>query len=120
MFEARYGRGIIDHMTVTGEKVSFTSPIIVPPPAVSMSVTENPMTGTVSKHTSSAVYSLSSQQIQASVEEEYQSPAKHNVVPPVGAEHILGEGATIFTDMTKTMLAALDKQWPYLTQFRSL
>ena len=28
----------------------------------------------------------------------------------VGAGHILGEGTTIFTNMTKTMLAALDKQ----------
>ena len=44
------------------------------------------------------------------MEGEYQSPTEHDVVPPVGAGHILGEGATIFTDMTKTMLAALDKQ----------
>ena len=28
----------------------------------------------------------------------------------MGAGHILGEGAAIFTDMTETMLAALDKQ----------
>ena len=28
----------------------------------------------------------------------------------MGVGHILGEGATIFTDMTETMLAALDKQ----------
>ena len=59
-----------------------------------MSVTENPMTRTVSKHTPS-VYSLPSQQGQASVEEEYQSPVKHDVVPPVGAGHILGEGALV-------------------------
>ena len=44
------------------------------------------------------------------MEGEYQSLAEHNVVPPVGAGHILGEGAAIFTDMTATMLAALDKQ----------
>ena len=44
------------------------------------------------------------------MEEEYQSPAKHDVVPPVGVGHILGEGAAIFTDMTKSMLAVLDKQ----------
>ena len=36
----------------------------------------------------------------------------------MGAGHILGEGAAIFTDMTKTMLAALDKQmaWPDTVQ----
>ena len=110
MFKARYGRGAISNMTVTGEKVSATSPVMVPTPSTSRGVTENPMTGTVSKHTPSGVYSLPSQQGQASMEEEYQSPAKHDVVPPVGVGHILGEGATIFTDMTKTMLAALDKQ----------
>ena len=110
MFEARHGRGAIDNMTVTGEKVSVTSPIMVPTPAVCMSLTMNSMTGSVSKHTPSGVYSLSSQQGQASVEEEYQSPAEHDVVPPVGVGHILGEGATNFTDMTKTMLDALDKQ----------
>ena len=44
------------------------------------------------------------------MEEEYQSPAEYDVVPPVGVEHILGEGAAIFTGMTETMLAALDKQ----------
>ena len=69
MFEARHGKGAIDNMTVTNEKVSVTSPIMVPTPGVSMSVTENPMTGTVSKHTPSGVYSLPSQQGQVSVEE---------------------------------------------------
>ena len=85
---------------------------MVPTPAVSMSVTKNPMTVIVSKHTPSGVYSLSSKQGQASVEKVYHFPAEHDVIPPVGAGHILGEGATIFTDIlqTKTMLAALDKQ----------
>ena len=44
------------------------------------------------------------------MEGEYQFPTRHDVVPPVGAGHIVGEGATVFTDMTETMLAALDKQ----------
>ena len=29
---------------------------------------------------------------------------------PVGTGHIIGEGAAIFTDMTETMLTALDQQ----------
>ena len=62
MFKARHGRGATDNMTVTGEKVSVTSPVMVPTPPTSRGVTENPMTGTVSKHTPSGVYSLSSQQ----------------------------------------------------------
>ena len=32
------------------------------------------------------------------------------VVSPVGTGHILGEGAAIFTDMTESMLTALDQQ----------
>ena len=44
------------------------------------------------------------------MEREYQSPTGYKVVSPVGVGHILGEGAAIFTDMTETMLAALDKQ----------
>ena len=35
MLEARHGRGAIDNMTVTGEKVSVTSPVMVPTPATS-------------------------------------------------------------------------------------
>ena len=110
MFEARHGRGATDNMTVTGEKVSVTSPIMVHTSAVSMSVTENPITESVSKHGPNGVYSLSYQKGQASVEEAYHFPAEHDVIPPVGAGHILEDGATIFTYMTETMLAALDKQ----------
>ena len=110
MFEARHGRRAIDNVTITSEKVSVTCLVMVPTPATSRSVTENPMTGTVSKHTPSGVYSLSGQQGQVSAEEEYQSQVEHGVLPPVGVGYTLGEGAATFTDMTKTMLAALDKQ----------
>ena len=34
----------------------------------------------------------------------------HRVVSPVNSGHIIGEGAAIFTDMTETMLTALDQQ----------
>ena len=35
---------------------------------------------------------------------------EEDIVPPEGVGHILGEGAAVFTDMTETMLTALDKQ----------
>ena len=110
LFQARHGREAIDNVTITVEKVSATSPVMVPTRATSMGVTENIMTWARPKHTPSSGYPLPSQKGQASVKEEYQSPAEHNVVSPVGAGHILGEGAAIFTDMTETMLTALDKQ----------
>ena len=34
----------------------------------------------------------------------------HRVVSPVSTGHIIGEGTVIFTDMTETMLTALDQQ----------
>ena len=34
----------------------------------------------------------------------------HRVMSPVSSGHIIGEGAAIFTDMTETMLTALDQQ----------
>ena len=61
MFKARHGRGAIDNLTVTSEKVSVTSPVTVPTPAISRDVTEDPWTGTVPKHTLSGDYPLSSQ-----------------------------------------------------------
>ena len=32
----------------------------------------------------------------------------HRVVSPISSGHIIGEGTAIFTDMTETMLTALD------------
>ena len=34
----------------------------------------------------------------------------HRVVSPMSSDHITGEGAAIFTNMTETMLTALDLQ----------
>ena len=34
----------------------------------------------------------------------------YRIVSPVSTRHIIGEGATIFTDMTETMLTTLDQQ----------
>ena len=110
LFEAIHGRGAIDNVSITGEKVFVTSPLMVLTLATSMGVTENSMTGARPKHTPGSGYLLPSPKGQVSVEKEYQSPAEHDVVPPVDVGHILGEGATIFADMTETMLAALDKQ----------
>ena len=75
-----------------------------------MGVTKNIMTGARPKYTSDCEYLPPSQRDPISVGKEYQSITEHRVVSPVGVGHILGEGAAIFTDMTETMLTALDKQ----------
>ena len=53
---------------------------------------------------------LSSQPNQTPIGEEYQPQVEEDTIPPVGVGNILGEGAAVFTDMTETMLTALDKQ----------
>ena len=65
LFEAGHGRGAIDNVTITGEKVPVTSPIMVPTSVTSMDVTENSMTGARPKHTPGSRYPLPSQKSQA-------------------------------------------------------
>ena len=110
LFEARHGRGAIDSVTISGERVPAASPVVIPTLNTSMGVTENIMTGARPNHTPDSEYPFPSQKGQASVGREYQSPTEHGAVLPVGVGHILGKWATIFTDMTETMLTALDKQ----------
>ena len=110
LFEARHGRGAIDSVPRSGERVPATSPVVIPILTTSMGVTENVITGARPKHTPNSEYPTPSQRGAASVGKEYCYPTEHRVVSPVGTGHILGEGAAIFTDMTETMLTALDKQ----------
>ena len=112
LFEANHGRGAVDNnLMATGGMVSTTFPITVPTQAesVSMRATNmDPMTRQLSKQTPAGVQSLFSQTDQTPVGEEYQPLVED--IPPVGVGHILGEEAAVFTDMTETMLTALDKQ----------
>ena len=40
----------------------------------------------------------------------------HGVVSPISSGHIIGESAAIFTDITETMLTALDQQMAFSTE----
>ena len=74
-----------------------------------MSVTENVMIWARPQHAPDSEYQLPSQGGPDSVRKS-QLPTEHRFVSPVSMGHILGEGATIFTDMTETMLTTLDQQ----------
>ena len=111
LFEARHGRGAIDSVPVSGEKVPATTPVAMPISTTSMGVTENIIVGARPKHTHCSEYPLPSQRGPVSVGKE---TTEHRIVSPVGTGHILGEGAAIFTDMTETMLTALDQQMALL------
>ena len=51
LFEARHGRGGIDSVPISGERVSATSPVAMPILITGMGVTENIMVGARPKHT---------------------------------------------------------------------
>ena len=69
------------------------------------------MTRQIPTYTPSSVPPFSSQPGQTPIGEEYQPQVEEDTVTPMQcAVHILGEGAAVFTDMTETMLTALDKQ----------
>ena len=71
LFEARHGRGAIDIVAISDERVPTTSPIVIPTSTISMGVTKNNMTGVRPKHTLGSEYPFPSQRSQASVGREY-------------------------------------------------
>ena len=72
-------------------------------------MTENLMAGARPKHTPDSGHLPPYQRGHVSVR-EIPSTTEHRFVSPMSTGHILGEGAAIFTDMTETMLTALDQQ----------
>ena len=67
------------------------------------------MTRQMPTYMPNSVPPFSSQPDKTPLGEEYQSQVEENTVPPVDVGHTVGEGAAVFTDMTETMLIALDK-----------
>ena len=100
MFEARHGRGALDHVPRKSEE-KFTS---------SMGITPTTL------RTGLMVQSKDKEKFVVGIEPLSQNdhvsmmtdPLTNRVVSP--SSEIIGEGATIFTDMTKTMLTTLDQQ----------
>ena len=107
LFQARHGRGAIDNMPKSGEETIATSSIGIPPVTLSARMTENFMVMVRDNCDSGPL---------APNQKEYASAGAvpsitgHKVVSPVSTGHIIGEGAAMFTDMTETMLTALDQQ----------
>ena len=106
LFEARHGRGDVDNISKTGEKT-----LVVPSmgmPSMSEDMAENLMVGTRPKHTRDSRQLLTGKREHISI--EVPSMTGQRVVSPINNQHILGEWIAIFTDMTETMLTALDQQ----------
>ena len=93
LFEARHGRGELDHVPRKSEEIIITSSMGTTPTALSTGLMVNPL-----------------DKVKPTVDREHTSqrecvsmttdPLKCRVVSP--SSEIIGEGAAIFTDMTET------------------
>ena len=113
LFEARHGRGALDHMPRTSGEVMTTSSIGMTPATLSVGVMENLMVGV--RPISDSGPPLTNQREHVSMRVD-PSMMEHGVVSTISSGHIIGEGAAVFTDMTETMLTALDQQMSLSTE----
>ena len=103
MFAARHGRGALDQVPRTNEGIT--------PPTSSMGLIINPL-----------------ERMKLTYDIEHSGPREHASIPKDPLEHrvvspsseIIGEGAAIFTDMTETILNALDQQMAMSSDIQKL
>ena len=100
MFAARHGRGALDQAPRMSEQMIMISSTRITPMTLSTGLMVTPLDEV--KLPSDIEHS--NQREYASMTED---PMEHRVVPP--SSEIIGEGATIFTDMTETILNTLDQ-----------
>ena len=103
LFEARHGRGTLDPVPVTNKEVISTSSGGIIPAPSSTGMMINPRTE-VRPTFNGSLYPNQRECVPMGTD---LSEIGHWVVSP-SSGHIIGEGATIFMDMTETMLDALD------------
>ena len=101
LFEARHGRGALDHVTRKSEEMIITSSVGITPTALSAGF----MVNLLDKVKPAIDIEHTSQRECVSMTTD---PLKHTVVSP--SSEIIGDGAAMFTDMTETILNALDQQ----------
>ena len=97
LFEARHGRGTLDHMPKTSGEMVTTSSIGMTPTTLSAGVGVRPTSDSGPLHINQREHVPMSA-----------DPSVMGHISPISSGHIIGEGAAIFTDMTETLLTALD------------
>ena len=101
MFAVKHGRGALDPVPRINEQLITTTSMGITPPTMSTGLMTNPLERVMS----TCDITHSSQEEQVFLPKE---TLQHRVVSP--SSEIIGEGATIFTDMTETILNVLDQQ----------
>ena len=101
LLATRHGRGALDQVPQTGEQITITTSVGLTPPTLSMGLTVDPLERMMPAH---GIVHLG--------QKEHTSMAKDPLKPRVASpsSKIIGEGAAIFTDMTETILHAMDQQ----------
>ena len=101
LFAARHGRGALDQSPTMSEQMIMTSSVGITPITSSMGLMVHPLNKV------EPAYNIEhpSQRECASMTKD---PLEYRVVSP--SSGIIGEGAAMFTDMTETILNALDQQ----------
>ena len=102
LFESRHGRGALDHVPRKSEERVITSSMGITPTTLSTGLIVNPMDKV--KPTTGNEHTSLRELVSTTTD-----PLRHRVVSP-SSDQIIEEGAAIFTDMTETMLTALDQQ----------
>ena len=111
LFEARHGRGALDNAPRIGGEVITTSSIGITPITSSTGIIVNPRIE-LGPSFDGLLHPSQRDSISMSTDP---SVMAHRVASP-SSGHIIGEGAAIFTDMTETMLTALDQQMALSTE----
>ena len=101
LFAARHGREALDPVPRMSEQMIMTTSMGITSPTISTGLMVNPLERVMPAHD----IAHSSQKDQVSIPKD---SLQHRVVSP--SSEIIGEGAAIFTDMTETILNALDQQ----------
>ena len=104
MFEARHGRGALDHIPRKSKEVVVTFSMGITPTTLSTGLIVNPM-DKVKPTFGNKPLDISQREHVSMMTDHF----GHRVVSP-SSEHIIGEGPAIFTNMTETILNALDQQ----------
>ena len=99
LFEARHGRGALDHVPRTSGEVVTTSSMGITPTTLSAGMIVNPMIEMGPTFNDGPLHPNQREWVPVSTDP---SVMGHRVASP-SSGHIIGEGAAIFTDMTETI-----------------
>ena len=111
LFTARHGRGALDQVPTMSEHMIMTSSVRITPITLGVGLMVNPL------KRAELTFNIehSGPREHASIPKD---PMEHRVVSP--SSEIIGEGAAIFTDMTETILNALDQQMAMSSDIQKL